>query len=196
MATFRGVEGACHALVELLRDNYVPGDFPNHNLEFKVLAVAELGSEGPTAGVTVALYRITLNEADRTPPGRRTDDGGRFRSQLPLDLHVLLTVWGQDASLQQAIAGWMMRVMEDHPVLPAGLLNRRTDGVFRPDEAAEVSVGQLATEDLLQLWDIVQNGFQLSVPYQVRNVRIESEREVVSGAPVQDRIQRYEEVVR
>lgn len=194
MATFRGVEGACHAVVELLRDNYDPSDFPGHDLEFRVVPVTAFDT-GLTAGVSVFLYRITLNGADRTPPGRRTEDGGRFRSQLPLDLHILLTAWGNDPSLEQAVAGWMMRVLEDHPILPAGLLNRRTDGVFRADESTEISVGQLAMEDLLQLWELIGGTYRLSVPYEVRNVRIESERELVSGAPVQDRTQRYEELV-
>ena len=195
MATYRGIEGACQAVVELLRDNYDPDDFPGHDLEFRVLPVSAFDT-GLTAGVSVFLYRVMINNTDRTPPGRRTDAGGRLRHQLPLDLLMIMTAWGNDPSLQQSIAGWMMRTMEDYPVLPSGLLNRRTADVFRPDETVELAVGELPTEDLLHLWELLgsSSSYQLSVPYVARNVRIESSRELVTAEPVQDRVQEYEAI--
>lgn len=191
MATSRGIEALCQAVVELLRDNYEPTDF-NQDLEFRVLSDGGFG-QGLSAGVSLFLYRVLVNAADRTPPGRKTDAGDRLRSQLPLDLHFLLTAWGKDASLQQSIVGWMMRILEDHTVLAPGLLNRRTDDVFRSDETVEIGVAELPTEDLLHLWELLGTGtYHLSVPYVARNVRIESQRVLVSGGLVQDRIDHYE----
>jgi hypothetical protein len=190
MATYRGIEATCHAVVELLRDNYDPVAF-NQPLAFDVLTTGGFGG-APTAGVSAFLYRILVNEAHRTPPGRRSDWGEPLHTQLPLDIHLILTAWAPDASLQHAIAGWMMRVMEDHRVLPPGLLNRRTPGVFRDDETVEIHVGDIVTEDLLHLWELLGTGtYQLSVPYVARNVRIESSRELVVAALVQERITDY-----
>ena len=190
MATHRGIESACQAVVELLRDNYDPSAF-NRDLEFRVLSTGGFDG-GLTAGVSVFLYRIMINEAHRTPPGRRGDDGVPRTNQLPLDVHVILTIWAPDASLQQSIAGWAMRTLEDHRVLPSGLLNRITPGVFRDDEALEILPADLITEDLLHLWELLGSGhYQLSVPYVARNLRIESQRELVTAAPVQDRITDY-----
>lgn len=193
MATYRGIEGTCQAVVELLRDNYDPADFPGHDLEFRVLNVGGF-DPGLTAGVSLFLHRVLVNAADRTPPGRIADSGGRLRNQLPLDLQLILTAWGGDPSLQQSVAGWMMRTLEDHPVLPSGLLNRRTPGVFRPDETVEVTIGEIATEDLLHLWELLGGSYQLSVAYTARNLRIESTRELVLAGPVQERVQHYEKV--
>lgn len=185
MASHRGIESACQAVVDLLRDEYDPLDF-NQELEFRVLGAGGFG-QGLDAGVSAFLYRIMVNDSPRTPPGRRTDGGAPLHTQLPLDVHVILTAWGRDPSLQQSIAGWMMRTLEDHRVLPPALLNRRTEGVFRDDETVEVLPAELITEDLLHLWEVLgASTYQLSVPYVLRNLRIESRRELVLAAPVQD----------
>jgi hypothetical protein len=190
VATHRGIEATCQAVVELLRDNYDPAAF-NRDLDFQVLSTGGFTS-GLTAGVSLFLYRIMVNDAHRTPPGRRTDTGELTQTQLPLDLHMVLTAWAPEASLQQAIAGWMMRTLEDNRVLPPGLLNRLLDGVFRDDETVELLNGEMVTEDLLHLWELLGTGhYQLSVPYVARNVRIESPREFVSGALVQERTTHY-----
>ncbi|ETT24101.1 hypothetical protein RAJCM14343_1505 [Rhodococcus aetherivorans] len=191
MATYRGIEAACHAVVELLRDNYDPAAF-NRDLEFRVLSTGGFNG-GLTAGVSVFLYRVMLNDSHRTPPGRRDVNGETQQPQLPLDAHFVLTTWAPEASLQQAILGWMMRTMDDHRVLPPGLLNRLSPGVFRDDETVEVLVGELVTEDLLHLWELLGSGtYQLSVPYTARNIRIESSRELITAAPVQERITDYQ----
>lgn len=190
MATQRGIEVACQAVVELLRDNYVPAAF-NRPLDFQVLSSGGF-AQAPDAGVTLFLYRLVVNEAHRTPPGRRGDDGQRRHSQLPLDAHLILTAWAPQPSLQQSIAGWMMRTMDDHRVIPHGLLDRLTPGVFREDEAVEVVLGDIVTEDLLHLWELLgSDNYEISVPYVLRNIRIESERELVGAAPVQERIADY-----
>ena len=89
MATHRGIEATCQAVVGLLRDNYDPVAF-NRDLDFEVLSTGGF-TGGLTAGVSVFLYRIMVNDAHRTPPGRRTDTGELTQTQLPLDLHVILT---------------------------------------------------------------------------------------------------------
>ena len=189
MATHRAVEATCQAVVELLRDNYEPSVF-NRDLEFRTLSSTGF-TDGLSAGVSLYLYRVAIGGAHRTPPGRRLADG-RMSHQLPLDLSFILTAWGQEASLQHAVAGWMMRVMEDYPVLPNALLNRRTDGVFRSDETVEVALVDLATEDMLHLWELLGGGtHQLSMPYTARNVWIESSLPLEQGSPINDRVAHF-----
>ena len=190
MATYRGIEATCQAVAGLLRDNYDPTAF-NRDLDFQVLSTGAF-TAGLNAGVSVFLYRIMVNDAHRTPPGRRTDTGALTHTQLPVDLHLILTAWAPEASLQQVIAGWMMRTLEDNRILPPGLLNRMLGGVFRDDEAVELLTGDMVTEDLLHLWEVLGTGhYQLSVPYVARNVRIESHREIDVGALVQERTTHY-----
>ncbi|MEM7051223.1 MAG: Pvc16 family protein [Acidobacteriota bacterium] len=187
MAGFRAVGAVAEAVLHVLRSNYRPADF-DQELEFKVFTARDF-SRPLSAGVSLFLYRIMPNGVHRIPAGRRQADGRRAESLLPLDLHLLLTVWGQEASLQHALAGWMMRLLEDHPIFPATLLNAVTPGTFRAEESIEVSLAELSNEDLLRLWDtLVQNVYQLSIPYVARILHLESTRQLDTGlGQVQER---------
>jgi hypothetical protein len=187
MADFRALATTAEAVLQLLRSQYRPGDF-DQELEFKVFTAADF-AKPLDAGVSLFLYRIFPNGVQRTPPSRPTADGTIYPSLLPLDLHFMLTVWGKEASMQHTIAGWMMRVLEDHPIFPSALLNAVTPGTFRAEETVEISLTELTNEDLLRIWDtLIQNVYQLSVPYVARVVRIESPRALAAGGgEVQER---------
>jgi hypothetical protein len=191
MADFRAFAAVSEAVLALLRSNYRPEDF-NNELEFRVFMARDFGSPGLQNGVSLFLYRVLPNGTYRAPAGRLDENGRRFRNQLAVDMHFILTAWGGSASLQHTIAGWMMRVLEDSPLLPAGLLNSVLPDVFQPDESVEVTLADLSTEDLLHVWEtLVQNTYQLSVPYVARNIRIESRLLQAAGQPVQQRTFEY-----
>ncbi|HRX02467.1 MAG: DUF4255 domain-containing protein [Anaerolineae bacterium] len=187
MADYRALAAVSEAVLALLRSNYQPEDF-NNELDFRVFLARDFGSSSLQSGVSLFLYRVMPNGTYRSPTGRLTDDGRRYRNQLAVDMHFILSAWGREASLQHTIAGWMMRVMEDSPVLPAGLLNSVIPDAFQPDESVELTLADLSNEDLLHVWEtLVQNVYQLSVPYVARNIRIESRLLLTTGQPVQQR---------
>ncbi len=196
MATFQGIAAVSNAIVHLLQSQYVPADFDGNLLEFQVY-IAQNFQKPMDAGVSVLLYRIYLNQHHRMPPGRRLPDGSRQRPMLPVDLHFLITAWAKDASLQHAIAGWMMRLLEDTPSLSPGLLNARYPNTFGPEETVETGITELTTEELFRIWEvIVNNTYQISVPYVARNVKIETMVSDGEGEPVQERVWNYNELVR
>ncbi len=87
--------------------------------------------------------------------------------------------------MQHAIAGWMMRILEDTPILPASLLNQ---DIFHPDETVEISLTELTTEEMFRIWEvIVHHAYQISVPYIARNVKLESKLLLSAGEPIQER---------
>ncbi len=174
--------------MQLLRSNYDADDF-NQELEFKVFTARDFANP-ISAGVSLFLYRVVPCGVHRTPPGPIQIDGSISETLLPVDLHFMLTVWGGEASLQHTIAGWMMRVIEDHPICPAALLNAVIPASFAPDETVEICLAELTNEDLLRMWDtLVQNVYQLSVPYLARIVRIQSiRRRQHGGGLVQERV--------
>jgi hypothetical protein len=191
MADYRGVAAVSEAIVNLLESHYRPDDFGGQQLQFKVY-VAKDFAQPMQAGVSAFLYRIYANGTHRSPSGRPGPHGERTRSQMPLDLHYLLTAWAQDASLQHTLAGWMMRVLEDTPSLPPGLLNQRVTDAFHPDETVEIVLGELDTETLFRIWEVIVNhAYQISVPYVARVVRIESSESVEGGEPVQTRVLKH-----
>ena len=188
MATFRAIAAATEAVIRLLQSSYSPELFDGNELEFRVVGANDFSTAPIQAGVSLFVYRIVADGTHRTPAGRRGPGGVRLRSELPLEVQFLLTAWAQDPSLQNTIAGWMMRVLEDTPTLPAGLLNAVWAGTFRPDEGLEIVLNDLSTEDLFHIWDVLtEHGYQLSVPYSARVIRIESTLLQPAGLPVHER---------
>jgi len=191
MANFRAIMAVSEAVIQQLRSSVQQGDFDTP-LEFRVFTSRDFNNSPITNGVSLFLYRLFPNGVRRTPPGRMGPDGRRLQTLLPLEIHFLLTIWGGEASLQHALAGWAMRVMEDSTLLPATLLNAAVPGAFRGDETVEVTLAELRTEDLLHLYEVLMpNVYQLSIPYLARTIHIESTQTLpAAGREVQERVQR------
>lgn len=191
MANTQAIAAVTSAITDLLRSSYQPARFNGVAAEFEPYTSTDFQNPMQT-GVSCFLYRVFFHGSSRTPAGRLTADGRR-KTTLPLELHLLLTVWSPDAIFQQRLAGWMMRVLEDHPLLPAGLLNARMPGAFRPDETVEITIAELSTEDLLRIWETLDTAvFQLSIPYLVRVLAIESVQTEGEGVPsVAERVQSF-----
>jgi hypothetical protein len=183
MATFRAIGATCEAVVRMLRQAWRPNLFYEANLQFAVYTTKDFATPMET-GVSLFLYRAAVNGSQRTPPARPGPQGQPRRTQLPLDLYFLLTPWAKQASLEQEILGWMMRTIEDTPILPAGLLNSHVAGVFDPEETVELLPGELSYEEMFRAWDVLPQDFHLSVPYVARIVRIDSLFDVCAGGPV------------
>ncbi len=137
--------------------------------------------------VFLSLYRVSPNSSHHTPIGRNLLDEKRQRNQLPIDLHFLLTIRCEDSVTQQITAGWMMRVLEDRPILPASHLNEGHENVFRPDEIIVIGLSELSVEDMSHLWKVLTDSkYYLSIPYVVRNLRIESGLPASDGKPIRE----------
>jgi hypothetical protein len=194
MATLSAIAATTEAIIRLLRSSYDPTQFNNASLDFQVYVSSDFLNP-MDEGVSLLLYRVFQDGTNRTPPGRVQPNGQTGPTKLPLELHFLLTAWAKTASLQHELAGWMMRTLEDNPILYPSLLNSYKPGVFYPEETVEVGLAQLSTEDLFDIWDvIIRHVYQLSVPYVARVVRIESTLANVAGAQVQQRLMDYRNV--
>ena len=188
MSTYAGLAGTMEALVRLLRSSYDPADFNGAMLDFQIYVSADFDAP-MEQGVSLFLYRVYHNGAARSPQGRLTADGRRQRARLPVDLHFMATAWAPRASLQHEIAGWMMRVLEDHPILTSGLLNSYRADVFRSDETVTVSPTDLSVEEVFRIWEVMlDHAYQLSVPYVARTLELDSMRSDPLLPPVQDRV--------
>lgn len=188
MADYRAVPAVSEAVIAMLQSRYVADPrYFNNELEFKIFLAKDF-AQPIAAGVSLFLYRIYPNGTLRSPRGRPGPVGQQYRNQLPLDLHFILTAWAQDPSLQHLIAGWMMRMLEDTPNLPSGLLNQNYPNLFASDESVTITPAELSTEELLRMWEVViSNAYQVSVPYVARNVKVDSTLLVESGQPIQER---------
>lgn len=208
MATTDAINAVCNAIVYIMRTSMagqsVAMGFDELDPEFATYTSKDF-TDAPaqtkvTIGATVFLYRVLPNINHRTPPGRVLPNGQRQRAKLPVDLHLMVTIWGDTATTQNRLIGWVLRTLEDYPTIPASILNLNlSEPIFRDDEATEFTIGEMSGDELLQLWDQLGDGelyYHLSIPYIARAVSIESQRTQDEHDPVQVRtlnMQHYDE---
>lgn len=194
MADYRAVLAVSEAVRGVLRSSYRREDFDNTPLDFEIYTSRDFATRNIDNGVTLFLYRIYVNGANRVPPGRVGLDGRRRRPQLPLELHYLVTIWAGQYTLQHSLAAWTMRTLEDNALLQAGVLNAGGRTVFRPEESVELCLAEMRTEDLFRIWEVFgAKAYHLSIPYLARVLPVESPERLpdAAGPPVQERVQRY-----
>lgn len=189
MASFRAIAITSSALRGLL-DNAHPGEADGFaGAQFKVCQPAQLQAAPFDLGVSIYLYRVAFNTSRRSLPPRQTPDGRTFRPSTPVDLHYLFTAWAKSAERQHALLGWVIRTLQDTPVLPAGVLNSFAgDGPgFLNDENVELTGELLSLQDMENIWEIAPTNQQPSVSYLARMILIDSEVETPQPARVQTR---------
>jgi hypothetical protein len=121
--------------------------------------------------VALFLYRVDVDQARRHVELPRLAPTAPARQALGLELHYLLTVWGnQDAEGEQQMLARCMDILEQHPLITGTLLD--PGYLWEASDALRVSLASMETEDMLRLWDSLGPSYQLSVPYVVRTVRL------------------------
>ena len=189
MASTQAIAVTALALRGLLANACPKEQFPG--AEFRLYQTKDFQTpQQLSSGISIYLHRITFNTTRRNLPPRQDSDGKRYRPPTPVDLHYLITAWGRSAEEQQGLLGWVIRTLEDTPVLPAGLLNRfaGTRGeVFRGNETVEIVGDILSIQDMFNLWEIAKHNHQASVSYIARMIYLDSEIALTEAGPVQTR---------
>lgn len=197
MSNFLAIATVTAALSELLSEALVP-DVPGST----VTTLRPDGNGGmPTTGVNVFLYQVTPNAAwnNADLPTRRSDGGLSLRPQAALDLHYLLTFYGDELQLQpQRVLGTVVRAMHARPILTRKLIRdtvAKAKFSFLADsnladavELVKFTPLPLSLEELSKLWSVYfQTSYSLSVAYQGTVVLIESEESTHAALPVRAR---------
>jgi uncharacterized protein DUF4255 len=186
LATYHAIAATGKAILGLL-EAATPPEFST--IQFKLYRPVDF-QDPLTEGIGLYLYRVTTNTTRRNFPPRLDSTGRRFRPQLPIDLHYLLTPWAQTSERQHQLLGWSMRVLEDTPILPPGLLNHYgpDQETFQPDESVELVCEPLALQEIVNIWDAFKPNFQISVAYVARMITIDSQIVLSEFPPVQTRV--------
>ena len=148
-------------------------------------------------GISLYLYRVSPAGEIRNYPPRIAPDGRRYRQVLPINLHYLLSSWAREAAKQQRLLGWAMRIIEDTPILPAGLLNNGgpEPDTFRANETVDLTMETISIYDMGAIWDVAKPNTQPSVCYVARMICVDSPLELPTAVPAQTRVFRTGEVV-
>jgi hypothetical protein len=187
LATHQAIAVTGQAILGLLADACPKPEFAG--AEFELYQPSNF-QKPMSEGLSLFLYRVTVNLGQRNQSSRPRADGQRPRRPLPLDLHYMLTPWAATAARQQRMLGWAMRSLEDTPILDSGYLNHYGPeaGIFLDSETVELSHDPISLQDMLNIWDVFKPNQQLSVTYLARMVSIESELGIAEFAPVQTRV--------
>ncbi|HET7228751.1 MAG TPA: DUF4255 domain-containing protein, partial [Longimicrobium sp.] len=156
-------------------------------------------AQTPAVGVNVFLYGVTPNASLRNSdlPTRRADGGAAARPAAALDLHYLLSFYGDDKALEtQRLLGSVVRGLHARPALSRALLREvvaNTDVLAGSDladavETVRFSPVNLSLEELSKLWSVLfQTQYALSVAYTGTAVLIEGDEMVRPTLPVAGR---------
>jgi hypothetical protein len=122
--------------------------------------------------LSIFLYRVDFNKTMRAAwSGVTAHDG---MPHLPLDLHFLLTPWGENAEAEGAILGRAMQCLDSTPILSGPLLHQSSD--WAPHEAINVLMDEMTTEEVMRTFDSLAADYRISVPYIARVVRLDGRR--------------------
>jgi hypothetical protein len=122
----------------------------------------------PTPALSILLYRVDFNKTMR--PAWSSLGSVDGHSYLPLDLHYLLTPWADNAEDEHQIIGKALQTLETLGALSGPLLY--PSGDWKPGEAVQLYLEDMATDDLMRTFDSLQCDFRMSVPYIARMVMI------------------------
>lgn len=195
MATYRGIAAVGKTITGALKDASVGTEFAG--LRFELFQAGDFKGTNPIQdGISLYLYRVAVNTSRRNMPPGVGPDGQRYRPPIPVDLYYMLTPWGKYVENQHRLLGWVVREMQNIPVLPASLLNHYVAeaDTFRPSETVEVILDAVSLQDMTNLLERLDLQQHVSVCYVARTVLLESTVPIEEGAPVQTRAFDYEKV--
>jgi hypothetical protein len=168
----------------------------------------KLGNGSSERGVNIYLYMVTPNTALRNTdmPNRSSEGKLVQRPQIALDLHYLLTFYGEDKALEpQRLLGKVVRTLHTSPILTRHMiekaineyLNDTTDPSFSflkssnladSLETIKFTPASLSLEELSKLWSVFfQTPYRLSVAYTASVILIESADTPQKALPVRER---------
>jgi hypothetical protein len=116
--------------------------------------------------VSILLYRVDFNKTMRASWSAVGATDGN--AHLPVDLHYLLTAWADNANHEHRLVGRAMQILEELGSLSGTLLH--PDGDWSANEAVQLYLEDIATDDLMRTFESLACDFRLSIPYIARVV--------------------------
>ncbi len=155
--------------------------------------------------INLFMYQATPNQGwQNVGLASRNNTGERISNPpLALDLHYLVSVYGQQEFHAEALLGYAMQLLHENPVLTRAAIRATLQpvlpgGISPPAELQMLALSDLAdqveqlkiipqrlsSEEMSKLWMTFQARYRPSAAYQISVVLIESNKPAVAPLPV------------
>ena len=192
MSDFTAIRGVTLTLQNLLKTHITDSTEPQLSGVAIELESPKEMREKELSGISLWLYRVNRNDhALNYPPPRVASDQHAHRP-LPLNLHYLIAPITDNHKSAQALLGRVIQVFNDHAILRGSDLQDSLEG---GREKLALTLEALSLEDQAQVWNALQQAYQLSICYMVQMVTIDSDREPVQRPPVVTSQTKYAQIL-
>ena len=177
MANVFGLHAIADGLARYLDRAYPAALRDDHPCSFEAVVSGGLTAERPLeAGtrVTIWPYRVLINEHERNREFATRP--GRVNRPLPLDVHVMVTVWADTPPEELLLFAWTMRELYQQPVLDRSVLTT-VDAGFSSAEQIQLAPAEMTVEDMMRIWDAITPWYRLSAPFVARVLHIDIEQD-------------------
>lgn len=215
MSNALGIASVTHVIKDLLNDGLI-----NQNVS-EVLDTAirvsslppgqlEGSNDSILSQLNFFMFRVSPNIGWNNIgyPSRNGRGETTGNPPLALDLHYLLTAFGEDELHAEILLGFGMQLLHENPVLgreliqhsltpatvddpdgrlPASLLQLATSGLANQIEQIKITPDPINTEELSKLWSAFQTKYRPCTAYKVTVILIETTKSMVSPLPVMNR---------
>ncbi|MBT2510688.1 DUF4255 domain-containing protein [Streptomyces sp. ISL-98] len=148
--------------------------------------------------INVFLYQVTPNASMRHNdlPTRASDGTLLKRPAAPLDLHYLISAYGEESELVgQRLIGCVVRTLHEIPVLPKDMIELAAERPYlagsdlaESPQKVRFTPTVMDIDETSKLWGMLhQTPYTLSVAYQASLVLIEGREKPVPAKPVERR---------
>ncbi len=221
MSTALGIAAVTHVLKDLLNDGFVDNDVAfATGTAIRVTSLppgqVEAANGTPASQLNMFMYRVTPNVgwSNIGYPSRNSNGDYVNNPPLALDLHYLLTAFGESELHAEILLGYGMQLLHENPVLIRSAITRSLTPTTPPADPNLVNtVGSLSndllalagsnlaeqieqikitneninTEEMSRLWTAFQTRYRPCTAYKATVVLIESNRSTNSPLPVRQR---------
>jgi hypothetical protein len=207
-----GIASVTHVLKDLLNDGLI-----NQNISAMVGTAINVTSLPPgqmepqqgnvTTQLNIFMYRVSYNTgwSNIGYPSRDVRGGPISNPPLALNLHYLLTAFGEEELHAEILLGYGMQLLHENPVLDRNLIRNSlsianaadpngrlpgnlhalaTAGLAEQIEQIKITPDPLNTEEMSKLWTAFQTKYRPCTAYMATVVLIESDKPVSSPLPV------------
>jgi uncharacterized protein DUF4255 len=184
VANFQSIAAAVLSIERLLTARFreAPVPVPGKTTRAIVVRTEDFGDPAQVLQrpcLSIFLYRVDFNKTMRAAWSAVGHQVGR--AYLPVDLHLLVTPWAENAEHEHAILGRALQSLEETPILGGPLLH--PSGGWAPNETVQLALEEISTEAVMRTFDSLPTDYRLSVPYVARVVRVDG-RTAVPSPPV------------